>query len=211
MFKFIRQSPLTFSIALAAVLALLLPAAFRWFELDTSKNLMMQLPQMIGCHLLHWSFDHASWDLLMFLLVGMICERRNKSDYAIVLLFSALAIPACVACFVPTVSSYRGLSGIDTAIFAYAAFLLIDESIKESNWQTALIYGGLYVGMLGKIGYELTFGGTLFVSSDSFAPVPMAHIVGAVIGSLVAGSRIILPATVFARVSNLDRPGPQQL
>jgi len=195
MFKLIQETPLTLSIALAAVLAFLIPSASGWLELDTTSNLLLQLPQVIGCHLLHWSFDHISWDLFMFVLVGMICERRNKSAYAIVLLLSAISIPLLVAASVPSVDCYRGLSGIDTALFGYAALLLIDESTKEQNWQSAWIYGLLYVGMLGKIGYELTFGGTIFASSDSFSPVPMAHIVGAVIGSLTAGFRILRPTT----------------
>lgn len=190
MFKFVQETPITLSVALAAVLAFMIPSASGLLELDTTNNLLSQIPQVIGCHLLHWSFDHLSWDLFMFVLVGMVCERRNKLAYASVLLLAGISIPVFVAAWVPAVDSYRGLSGIDTALFGYAALLLIDESTKERNWQSAWVYGLLYALMLGKIGFELTFGGTIFVASESFSPVPLAHIVGAVIGSLVAGIQI---------------------
>ena len=191
MFKLIQQTPITLSIALAAIIAFMIPSAAGWLVFNTTGNMLVQLPQLISCHLLHWSFDHLSWDLFMFVLVGMICERRGKLAFATVLLLSAISIPMFVAALVPAVDSYRGLSGIDTALFGFAALLLIDESAKEQNWMSLGIYGFLFVGMLAKIGFELAFGGTVFVSSEAFFPVPVAHIVGAVIGTLIAGFQII--------------------
>jgi hypothetical protein len=193
MFSRIKETPITISIAILAMLAFLIPSSVIGLELDTTTNLLMQVPQILGCHLLHWSFEHLSWDLFMFVLVGLICERRGKLAFASVLLMSAIAIPIFVDTWVPTVHCYRGLSGIDTALFGYAALLLIAESAREGNWPSVWMYGFLYAGMLGKIGYELLVGGTIFVSSESFSPVPIAHIVGAVIGSLVAGVKIIGP------------------
>ncbi len=189
MFNFIRETPITISITAVALIAFLIPPVAGLLELDTTANLLLQIPQVLGCHVLHWSFEHLSWDLFMFVLIGTLCERRSQLDYAVVLLLSSILIPFFVAAYVPSVSTYRGLSGIDTALFSFAALLLVDESWREKNWQAVWIYGILFVGMLGKTGYELAFGGTLFVNSDAFSPVPIAHIVGAAIGSLVAGMR----------------------
>lgn len=194
MLQIARETPITLSIALLAVAAFLFPSASVWIELDTTTSLLEQLPQIMGCHLLHWSLDHIGWDLLMFVLVGMICERKVRTSFVLVLVLSALAIPIFVANWTPAVDSYRGLSGIDTALFGFAALLLIEEAVRDRNWSSALLYGGLYGGMLAKIGYELTIGGTLFASAEMFSPVPIAHIVGAAIGSLAAGFQIHVTA-----------------
>jgi len=182
----IKKTPITLTIAAISILSFLFPAITGAMELDTTTNLLSQIPQLFSCHMLHWSLDHLSWDLMMFVLVGAICERRNRVGYAMVLLLSAILIPVFVANMDSSLSSYRGLSGLDTGIFAFAAILLIEEAFKERNWQSVFMYGALFLGMLGKIVCELTFGGTLFVESSNFSPVPIAHIVGAVVGIVVA-------------------------
>ena len=204
MFNFIRDTPVTISIAAVVVISFLIPSLAGSLELNTAEHLVSQIPQVFGCHLLHWSFDHLIWDLFMFVLIGMLCERRGRGDYVVALLLSSIMIPFFVATCDPAVTSYRGLSGIDTALFAFAALLLVDESLKEKNSPAVWIYGILFVGMLGKTCYELAFGGTIFVNSDVFSPVPIAHVVGGVVGSLVAGVKIIRKL----EVSHLPRLQP---
>ena len=191
MFNFIKETPITISIAVLTVVAFLIPPVASLFEFSTVNSLVSQIPQVFGCHLLHWSLDHLSWDLFMFVLVGSLCERRGQIDFSLALLLSSMLIPVCVANFAPSVTSYRGLSGVDTALFSFAALVFMNDSWQEKNWNAVWIYGILFVGMLGKIAFECACGGTLFVDSDTFSPVPIAHIVGGGIGALVAGMRII--------------------
>jgi hypothetical protein len=47
------------------------------------------------------------------------------------------------------------------------------------------MYAFLFAGMMGKIAYECFVGGTLFVNSEGFTAVPIAHLVGAVIGTAI--------------------------
>lgn len=191
MFNFIKEIPITITIAVLTVLAFLMPSVAGMFEFSTVNSLVSQIPQIFGCHLLHWSFDHLSWDLFMFVLVGSLCERRSQIDFSFTLLLSSILIPVCVAIFAPSVTSYRGLSGIDTALFSYAALIFMNDSWKEKNWNGVWIYGILFAGMLLKTAYECAFGGTLFVDSGTFSPVPIAHIVGGAIGAFVAGLSIL--------------------
>jgi len=186
MFDLIKTTPITLTIAAISILSFLFPAITGAMELDTTTNLLSQIPQLFSCHTLHWSLNHLSWDLMMFVLVGGICERRNQVGYSVVLFLSALLIPGFVTHLGPSLDSYRGLSGLDTGIFAFAAVMLFDEAVKERNWQSAVIYSALFMGMLGKIVYELSFGGTLFVEGSDFTPVPIAHLIGAIIGIAVA-------------------------
>jgi len=183
MYQLIKEVPITLSVAVAAVVVFLVPGLGDLLDFQTNAPVLHQLLQLFTCHTAHWSFDHLVWDLLMFVTMGVICERKNSAQFAIVLTLSAIAIPLFVSCFSLDVSSYRGLSGLDTALFGLAVLYLVRSSLQEQNWPGVGMYGFLFIGMMGKIAYEYCVGGTLFVSSDCFTAVPIAHLVGAVIGT----------------------------
>ncbi len=184
MYQFIREAPITLGLAFVAVLVFLVPGTEQVIEFQANASPFAQIFQALGCHFAHWSLDHLIWDLLMFVIMGVICERRNPLRYSIVLASSALAIPWMVMWFAPEVSSYRGLSGIDTALFGMGIWYLIDGSLREKNRLWTAIFSIVFLGMFAKIGYEYLVGGTLFVDNENFIAVPLAHLVGAVIGCL---------------------------
>ena len=194
MFNTIKQIPITMAIVLVTVVAFLVPSMADGMMLDLSQPLFSQIGQMFSCHLLHWSFEHFAWDLFMFVLVGAICERRSCWGYLIVLAVSAILIPIFVAELTPTLGSYRGLSGLDTGIFTFAAILLIKEALHEKNLFSAGVYAVMLLGLIGKTVFELVGGSTLFVESSAFTPVPIAHIVGAMVGAFVAFGQRMLPS-----------------
>ena len=186
MFEVIKRVPVTIAIALATISVFLFPSLAELMTLDLGRSLVSQIGQLFSCHLLHWSFEHLAWDWFMFVLVGSICELRCRRGYLLVLVLSAILIPVSVSVLMPVLGSYRGLSGIDTGIFVFAAILLIEEAIQQRNWSSAGVYAAMLVGLIGKTLFELTCGGTMFVESANFTPVPVAHITGAVVGALVA-------------------------
>ena len=191
MFEIIKQVPVTITIALATVFVFLVPSLAELMTLDLGRSLVSQIGQLFSCHLLHWSLDHLAWDWFMFVLVGSICELRCRRGYLLVLILSAMSIPVSVSVLMPVLGSYRGLSGIDTGIFVFAAALLIEEAIQQKNWWATGVYAAMLVGLIGKTLFELTCGNTLFVESANFTPVPVAHIAGAIVGALVAiGGRL---------------------
>lgn len=186
MFQLVQSYWITLTIGIGALIAFTAPELVSTMELDTRQSLIPQIPQIFTCHLLHWSGEHLFWDLLMFVVVGALCEKRARSVYSALLFVAAISIPLVVTFFVPAVDSYRGLSGLDTAIFAFAAIVLIRESQAEMNWGSVAIYSVLFAGMLVKIAYELLFDATMFVDSSDFSPVPVAHVAGAALGIVFA-------------------------
>lgn len=199
MYQLIKEIPITLTIAVATVIVFLAPGFESLLDFQTNSPVLHQLAQLFTCHAAHWSFDHLVWDLVMFVTMGAICERRNSVPFAIALALSAIAIPLFVSHFSLDVNSYRGLSGLDTALFGLAVVYLVDSSIRERNWPGVGLYGFLFVGMMGKIGYEYLAGGTLFVSSDGFTAVPIAHLVGAVIGTAIGLFEVMrMPPFPFA-------------
>ncbi len=179
-------APLTLTFSGLTLILFFCPSLALSLELQfDSVSLLNPLP-WFGCHLLHWSFEHLLWDLGMFAVTGYLCERACRRVYLGTLGLAVVAIPSVVAWYHPELSTYRGLSGIDTALFA----LLISKAWLQSGPGTepARFWGclGLWLTMFGKSLFELTTGEVLFVNAENFTPVPVAHLVGMICGSAMA-------------------------
>jgi hypothetical protein len=142
--------------------------------------------RVLGCNWLHWSVGHLFWDLIMFYAIGSHCERASRTGFLLVVALSGLIIPVTVMLASPEIGSYRGLSGIDTALYALLSTLWLKDAIREGDKAAALVSAGLLAAMTLKNLYEVISQQTLFVADESFTPVPIAHWVGGVIGGCIA-------------------------
>ena len=135
--------------------------------------------RILTCHFTHWTHEQLAWDLLAFVFLGLACERRNRRAYHATLLASALFIPLAVMLFAPRIVAYRGLSGLDSALFA----LLLAQEFRRNR-----IVAVCAVGFAAKIAFEAMTSSTVFVSNlgAGVVAVPMAHLAGAVIAALIA-------------------------
>lgn len=124
----------------------------------------------------HWSWDQVMWDGIAFIVLALIAARLWRVRFAIAFVVSAIAIPIVVHLFVRDVDAYRGLSGVDSALFALVATKLGRR-------------GRLFLlAFAGKIAFELFSGSTLFVRelAPGVASLPIAHLAGAAIGVIAA-------------------------
>ena len=139
-------------------------------------------------HVTHWNFDHLVWDVLMFGVLGTLIERRSRQEWFAVVVGSATAISLWLWAFEPAVVQYRGLSGIDSALFTCAAVAMLRDARRSGHPLTAAAIMTLLAGFAMKIGYEHVTGSTLFVDSTAagFVPLPLVHAVGGVVGCAVA-------------------------
>ena len=165
--------------------------------------------RVITCHLTHTSFDHLVWDVGTLLLLGWLCELENRRRWAICVGLSAIGIPAAIWWLLPELQTYRGLSGIDSALFVLVAVNVLLRSLREESRTSAVVAGLLLTGFVAKTCYELATGVTLFVDSVTagMTPIPLAHVVGAVVGLVVGTAtwRALLAATALPlRVKRLS-------
>src|SRR5262249_42460087 len=116
--------------------------------------------------------------------LGWICEREGVSRFLATVAAAALMIPLILLCAQPQMTKYRGLSGIDSALFALLAAIIARQAITERDWSRLGVAILISLGFAAKIGFELSTGGTLFVNSAAagMTPVPLAHVVGGLIG-----------------------------
>ena len=145
--------------------------------------------RLVTCHWTHWSPDHLAWDAATFALLGWACARRSVRQYIATVCVSAMLIPLAVWQTHPDMVTYRGLSGIDSALLALLAVgVLRDEAGPGGRRAVAWACAAVLLGFAAKLAYELASGATLFVDAAAagFVPVPLAHASGALVGAAVA-------------------------
>ena len=152
-----------------------------------------QFWRLITCHLAHCNWEHLFWDAAMFVLLGTICERRDRVAWLACCAVSSLTIAWAILTFQPGIELYRGLSGIDTGLFVLLAIGVAAGRWAVRDWKSLAVIGGLLIGLVAKTAYEAVTGATLFVDSSTagFVAVPLAHLVGALTGGLIGLVRLL--------------------
>jgi rhomboid family GlyGly-CTERM serine protease len=132
--------------------------------------------RIVTGHFTHWSAEHLMWDVIVFAALGAVCERLDRWKMIWTIVASIFAISFFAA---PQCETYRGLSGIDSALFVLLAVMLRRER--------PIVVSILLTAFAIKSGYELLTGHTIFVdnTASGFVPVPLAHIIGGVCGAIV--------------------------
>ncbi len=99
----------------------------------------------------------------MFVVLGAVCELRDPRRMRGCVLVAAAAVSALVFLCFPEIETYRGLSGIDTALFVLLAVGIVRDAAREDNRGLTLAAGGLLLGFAAKPMYEAITGQTYFV------------------------------------------------
>ncbi len=179
-----RCFPVTVLIASLAIVAWLCPAVTALLELDFAAVAGGQWWRLLGGHVTHFGAEHLFWDLLMFVVLGAACERKHPRAFGIALGGLMLGTSIAIGVWCPAISSYRGLSGLDTALFVWFLADQIVASAQRTRWKAAMLWATPLVGLVAKLVFEAATGQTLFVDSAAFQPLVEAHLAG-VVGGLV--------------------------
>jgi rhomboid family GlyGly-CTERM serine protease len=175
-----------------AVMASLLPGVAGWLQYDRVAIAHGALWRLVTSHFVHWSGEHLFWDGLALGLLGWMCERERVPRLLSAIGAAAVLIPLSLWIAEPQMTTYRGLSGIDSTLFALLAAYLARQACAGKDWSRLGLVALVSAAFAAKIGFELCTGSTVFVDSAAagMTPVPLAHVVGGLIG-LLAG---IIPA-----------------
>jgi rhomboid family GlyGly-CTERM serine protease len=176
-------APVTLALFALSLAAFLLPELSKLLQFDRARIAGGEIWRIVTGHFMHWTGEHLFWDAAMFLALGIILETRHRRDYIVCLLAAAIAISAGVWLLQPNLPTYRGLSGLDTALFAMLATELLRTARRRRELLVPVV---LLFGLGGKIAFELATGATFFVNAGSdFIAVPLAHGIGALVGVAV--------------------------
>jgi rhomboid family GlyGly-CTERM serine protease len=187
-----RHAWLTCTISLLAGITISSETISQMLQFDRAAIAAGEWWRILTGHLVHWNANHFIWDALMFVVLGLLCERRARTRTAICLAASSLAISASVFWLLPQMNYYRGLSGVDSALFTLALALLWKEARRDGDRLMIVMTIAGLACLAGKLAYEIATGATLFVDSSGagFTPLPLVHAVGAVVGLGVGLCRV---------------------
>jgi len=177
----------TLGFAALAVAVHCIPALTLGWQFDRAAVAHGQVWRFFTAHLTHFGTDHLRWDLVAFLVLGAMTERVSRSALLVTVALSAALITLGVWIAQPQFETYRGLSGIDCALFGFVVARVIAEGRRARHGFSLAVGGLALAGFAAKCFFELATGGTVFVeSTDAFAPVPLAHLIGLIAGAALA-------------------------
>ncbi len=180
------------ALVLPAFLVALWPEAIELLEYRRSALAQGQWWRLFTGHWTHWDASHLWLDAAAFVLLATACAKRSKVRVLLCLGLSAPAISFILWIVLPQMTHYRGLSGLDAALFALLAGWRWRDAVASRSqipWAAGLALATLAL----KILYEVVTGDALFLAQENsgFVPIPWAHAVGGLVGlalSWVSGS-----------------------
>lgn len=196
-----KIEPLAATLAISAAVVLIhkVPNFPAMLQLERSCLANGQWWRVLTGHLTHWSSDHLLWDLLMFGVLGFVIEHSGRCRFLCLCCVSAIVISAGMLVGPYSVATYRGLSGIDSALFVYFAVSLAVDARSGRSWSGRVVPSCLLVAFVGKLAFETATNSPMFVDTtdSSFTVVPLAHVLGGVTGmafAICAGCRSLSQA-----------------
>jgi len=195
-------------LALPALVPAVWPAVARRLEYDRPRIGAGELWRVATCHWTHWSLDHLLWDLGMLVLLAALCWRLGRGRTVAAVASAAALIPLALWLLSPDLERYRGLSGLDAALFVLLAAGLLRRDLAAGRRRSVALPAALLLAFAGKVVYEAATGATLFVDSAAdFVPVPLAHLVGGACGGVAAALGTRPPASrTFPALARLKIP-----
>ena len=183
-----RWPIITPALAGVAVVGFVVPGFAAWLQYDRQALFGGQLWRLITCHWTHWSATHLWWDVVVFVILGVWCEHESRRRWMVCLIASVLLIPLTLWPVLSDMQTYRGLSGLDTALFTLLAVMLIRRSVRLRQWLIVGVIAAALLGLTVKTIWEMATHTPLFAvdAAVDMVPVPLAHIVGGAIGVIVA-------------------------
>ncbi|BBO35984.1 rhombosortase [Lacipirellula parvula] len=198
--KFRGGGLLLLAIVGMGVVAWATPLAGEGWEFNRQAIANGEWSRLLTGHLVHWNFDHLLWDAATFLVLGVACLWRSVGRTAATLLAAAVAISGAIFFLQPEIETYRGLSGLDSALFTLLVASLWRESHRNGRRWLSVAAPLALATFLAKAAYETAAGATLFVDSGEagFIPLASAHLIGGAVGAAIA----LLPANHSASAAH---------
>lgn len=152
-----------------------------------------ELWRLVTGNLVHLSTPHFLYDVTALLVAGALVEMHRYRHFATLCLVSGALIGVTLYVAMPEIVVFGGLSGVVTAAVTYLCLHGVQQG-GAWKWLCLLMLAGLVT----KLGVEMAFGFslTLGAGTQTFVPVPVSHVTGAVAALLLfvlAGWRVPCP------------------
>lgn len=186
-----RFPVVTCAVLAAALVVQCVPASAEPLEYHRQEILSGQCWRLWTGHLVHFTWSHWFYDAAALAILGTVCERRwGGRMMAMVLATAALGISLVLLAAQPRLIGYRGLSGLDSALFGWAAATLCVDGRRRGDRRLMILSALALAGFGLKLQHELTATGAVFADlGPGVTTVPIAHFAGIAIGLATALKR----------------------
>lgn len=178
---------LTLATAALAVAFFILPGAGESLAWDRNAGGLTSWVTALTAHLTHWDLSHLFFDLLAWIVLGSMVEMHARRLWIWTIGLSVPLVSLFVLLAAPDVWIYRGLSGLDSALFITTALMIHDRARQQGNRGMKWIAVGCILALLAKIAWEWSTGSPIFARGGDFTAVPQAHLAGALAGLIAIG------------------------
>ena len=160
------------------------PTAESILQFDRTSLFRGQIWRLLTCHLTHWSASHQFWSVGAFAVLGLLGELRDRRTFVWGCIAAALACSLSLLLFWPGIQIYRGMSGVDSALFTWLIVLNLRTRGRQRLSVSTASLVILLLGFLAKVTWEALARHSLFVSGDgtAFVSLPGVHAVGGTVG-----------------------------
>ena len=133
--------------------------------------------------LVHFSFGHLVWDVLVFVAAGWAIAWSGFPRFGWVCAWAFVAPGLLFLATTPELARYGGLSGPAMAAVAY---LSLHHAVGTKVRSARVLWLAMLGATVAKTGWEVAYGSTLFVATEgpAWRVVPAAHLVG-ILGALL--------------------------
>lgn len=144
----------TLAITLLSLSSFLLPNLDKSLEWNRAAISNGEFWRIFTGHITHWTSSHLIWDTLVFVILGLILEKKSRPTFVALLILSPLSAHIALQ-FYSSFELYRGLSAIDTSLYTLGLYFTISRGHQSQN-KTLCAFGYLgLLAMFSKISYEL--------------------------------------------------------
>jgi rhomboid family GlyGly-CTERM serine protease len=133
--------------------------------------------------LVHWTFRMTLLDLGVILLLGSWLEMRSRKPLTLALASSAILIAAGLHFLARDLNSYRGSSGLASALFTVVALMLLGDAGLRWKWRGLALLALLLLA--AKTIWEMNSGAPLAAGylPAGVTVTPLVHLLGAAAGA----------------------------
>ena len=188
MFPLKKKFPvIAISFVIVAIIIQAVPALGPIFEYNRGAILNGEFWRLITGHFPHVTFEQFFWDVLLFAAAAGWCEINYRKVFYWVTGCSIVATSLGILLFEPQMFLYRGLSGINYALFILGSgMLLFDQNLNEAKGLKLLLAGIITAFFFVSI-YEIFWSNIgLSLATEEMQPVPLVHLIGCSIGLIFA-------------------------
>lgn len=172
----------TFLLVTGSLCLFLLPERAHLFVYDRNRVLTGDIWRLFTGHLVHFSWSHIAYNIVLLAFAGSWLERMNRSQYLWLVTLTVMASSLYFLIMLPDQERYGGLSGLASATVVY---LSLYEIRYRRN--ARLIWYAVLILFAVKVGYEIMLREAIFASPDSipFEVVPSVHVAGGLIAAIM--------------------------